>query len=117
MSKEIATYDVGSVAYEDLKARLSVLTDRRGRRPDQVVPFYNEMAVKYNELRKEGYLSLNRPQLQLSNLYKVLRHRGLKRDVDYTAVRITKDAGGLYLPPELRTILVRKISNSKMRVL
>jgi hypothetical protein len=77
---------------------------------------YNEIANAYNAADPGSYLSMPDSDLRISNLEKVFFNRGLVRDADYLISRPAVDLHGKRLHRDARPVLIRKLTDTVMRV-
>jgi hypothetical protein len=78
---------------------------------------YNDIAVGYNMLRGEEYLTLEGFNKSVPNLHNVLANRGLEKDRDYVCYTITKDDKGRKLLSDKKKVVLKRLTSREMRLI
>ena len=102
-----------SELYEDISGSLKATKKRR----HAITELYNEISEAYNRAEVDGFLVIESIEdKRLSNLEKVFLNRGLKRHIDYEIYRPLVDKQGVTIPKEQRKTLMKKLTDTVLRV-
>jgi hypothetical protein len=79
---------------------------------------YDPFAVRYNEAPLDSFILLETPaQARRTNIESVLENRGLEPGTDFEVTKLKADATGNPLPKDKRFMVIKKLSDRKMKLL
>lgn len=113
MNSKIHVIEPDTEEYDMLSGSLQATKKRRRA----TTALYNEVAEAYNRCEIDGFVvaeDLNTKRV--SNLEKVFAGRGLIRVTDYDIFRPSADAQGNSIPVDQRKTLIKRYTETLMRI-
>lgn len=101
----------------DMHAQLTGSLNATRKRRHATTALYNDVAEAYNHCEIDGFVVVdNLNDKRVSNLEKVFLNRGLTRYADYDIYRPVMDARGNPIAKDQRKTLLKRMTDTLMRV-